>query len=226
MYNKEFIDFVENCRLHNQFVGFGNPHSKILIIGKEVSGDEGNYHKNSVDWKLMIDQKEPIFNPLHAWKGGLVKGTSNTWKNYQKLHDVIVKGSIDTDSSKVLSFQDDFFITEMNQNPERNTGIAQKKDDFKKSLNRRKEIIINHDYIRSFPVVVLACSNYIIGEEIERIFNVRFKEEEKCGNRNTFWTHYDESNKRLVIHTRQLSNNVTNDLLIKMGELIRQHLNK
>ncbi len=227
MYHKKFIDFVENCNLHNQFVGFGNPCSKILIIGKEVSSEDGNYNNNSTDWELMIDQKEPSFNPLQAWKGGLVKETSDTWKKYQKLHDVIVKGSIDTDSSKVLSFQDDFFITEMNQNSEKNTGTAQKRNDFKESLVSRKSTIINHNYIRSFPVVVLACSNYITGKEIESVFNVRFKEEKVCGSkRNRFWTHYDVSNKQLVIHTRQLSNNVTNDLLIKMGELIRRHLNK
>lgn len=244
MYSNEFKEFVENCAKHNQFVGFGNPASKVVIIGKEVATDleseEQNineYNQNASYWQENIKQNKTQGeiknwnpeskdnNPLYAWKGVIKKKTSDTWKKYQKLHDIVEIGFIDTDNSKDLTFLEDFFITEMNQNPSKKTADAQKKNDFKKSLEFRKKSIINHDFIKNFPVVILACSNYIIGKEIETIFDVRF-DKEYGSSQNKFWTHFDNDRKRLVIHTRQLSGHVLNSMLEEMGNLVRHHLNK
>ena len=42
-YRKEFIELIDSLKNENnknlRFVGFGNPNSKILIIGKECSFD-------------------------------------------------------------------------------------------------------------------------------------------------------------------------------------------
>lgn len=41
---------------------------------------------------------------------------------------------------------------------------------------------------------------------------------------NWFFLHYSPDFKKLVIHTRQLSADVKNELLLDMGKIIRKHL--
>lgn len=169
-------------------------------------------------------------NPLFPWKGTIKKQTSDTWKKYQKLHDIIYNGKINSDNSIEVSFLDNFFITEMNQNASRTTNAAQNKSDFIENLEFRKEKIIDTDYFKRFPVVILACSNYIWNVENDRqitnIFDVKFDKEFSYSSQNKYRTHYNESGKRLVIHTRQLSMAVLDNMLIGMGNLIRNHLDK
>ena len=35
-YLDEFKEFVNYCNLNGKYVGWGNPNSKILIVGKDV----------------------------------------------------------------------------------------------------------------------------------------------------------------------------------------------
>ena len=261
-YNKEFKAFVEKCIENNQFVGFGNPSEKVLIIGKEVSTDKQSdkaidkqntvsINQNPKEWCENINknisqsdvptwhyiEKLPLCkvnnNPLFPWKGTLKKDTSDTWEKYQKLHDIIFKGEIDYDNNKIIDFPEDFFITEMNQNGSRTTSDAQKASDFKNNLEFRKNNLINSSFIRSFPVIILACSDYIKNNdkirEIDDIFGVKYDGDKNgkywYSKANWFYTHHNTDNSKLVIHTRQLSANVKNELLKDMAEVIREHLN-
>ena len=103
-----------------RFVGLGNPNSKILIISKECSFDLGKeqdrfFYKlenqdNLQQWIYNIEnpidqdtlpcwENNPdLYNPLFPFKGQLNKinrnnngGTSQTWLQYQKLVDKILK---------------------------------------------------------------------------------------------------------------------------------------
>lgn len=96
----------------------------------------------------------------------------------------------------------------MNTAPAKNT-----KDANKEGILSRKQLFKKSDYFQSFPIVILACSNYIKGNEIEDIFKVKFDKQIGCG-KQLFWTHSSFEKTKLVIHTRQLSTNVSNDLLI------------
>ena len=40
-YSKEFRDLIACANKENDFIGYGNPNAKILIIGKEESLDIG-----------------------------------------------------------------------------------------------------------------------------------------------------------------------------------------
>lgn len=58
-YRKEFIELIDSLKNENnknlRFVGFGNPNSKILIIGKECSFDlKVNRIVFSTNWKIKI----------------------------------------------------------------------------------------------------------------------------------------------------------------------------
>jgi len=111
-----------------------------------------------------------------------------------------------------------------------------KKGYFKKELEYRKNIFFTSEFIQNFQVIVLACSNYIWNTEtdrqIDRIFGVNFDQHKKFSEgeyvfskQNKFYTHYDRSGSKLVIHTRQLSMNVMDEMMKGMGGLIRNHIN-
>jgi hypothetical protein len=245
-YTKEFKEIVK----FGAYIGTGNPNSKILIVGKEVATDTEDglnkplenknlkdFEKNSIEWKKNIDTNKnqgevlnwPIeSNPLFAFKGTIKKKTSDTWKKYQKLHDLIFKGNINKNNELELDFQKDFFITEMSEIPSKTTNKAQNNINFKEKLKYRKDNFFTSNYIQNFPVIILACSNYIINHdenrEIDDIFNVSFIEE-KGTEKQKFWIHKSKTNKpKLVIHTRQLSNAVEDNLLIGIAKEINEFL--
>lgn len=215
------------------YIGSGNPNSQILIVGKEVATDiEEGIHKeleqinletfnnNCTSWiqniKSLVmptdipdwssDSKEN--NPIHAFKGVEIKKEGHTWRKYQKLNNFI----FEKETQNVINFQDDFFITEMSILPSKTTAKAQKKADFLEKLSLRKETFFRSEFIQDFSVVILACGNYIIGSEICDIFNVHFVEEKGTG-RQKFWIHSNSEKTKLVIHTRQLSADVSDELL-------------
>lgn len=252
MYSNNFKRLVEIS--NGQFIGTGNPESKIVVVGKEVATDDSNlferanlinYHANSEIWRKNVktgmnqeDVKDWNFdsylkspetenNPLFAFKGTIVKNSSDTWKKYQKLHDVIFTGKFNKNTDRSLNFQRDFFITEMNDSPSKKTLEANKD-----SIVNRKEEFFKTEYFRNVPVVVLACGDYITNNselrEIDEIFGVRYDGDETgrfiYSNSNWFFTHHSPDKKRLVIHTRQLSMAVKDELINGMGEVIRKHL--
>lgn len=233
------------------YLGTGNPSSKILIVGKEVATDESsndiielqnssNYNDNSKDWlenicnntqekeikKWIYNDPKKENNPLFAFKGAEIKEEGKTWRKYQKLHNNIFGLNFNDDISKYgHNFQKRFFITEMSELPSKRSKDAQAKLNFVEKLNNRKEKFLKSDFIQDFPIVVLACSNYISGAEIENIFKVKFKEQ-KGFKKQLFWTHKNEQNNKLVIHTRQLSANVSNLLLEQIGTEIKEFISE
>lgn len=251
-YSKAFKDLVSFAEKTGSYIGSGNPNSKILLVGKEVATeiDEskdkileeqnfGNYQGNVKDWVSNCSKKlkqsdvcdwiyndpQKINNPLFAFKGAEIKEEGKTWRKYQKLHDYIFGKQIGSTIGKYgHNFQERFFITEMSDVPSKRTKDAQLKKSFKENLDIRKNGFFRTDFIQSFPVVILACSNYIIGNEIENVFGVKFKEQ-KGNGKQLFWTHFGTHKPKLVIHTRQLSTNVSNDLLLGIAEEIKKFLN-
>lgn len=226
------------------YLGTGNPNSKILVVGKEVATDveEGldkkletqnlvSFNNNCNDWKKNINEQisqENIpnwngdeNNPLYAFKGVKIKKEGHTWRKYQKLNNWV----FDKKNNNEINFQEDFFITEMSVLPSKTTSKAQKMSNFKDELKKRKESFLSSDFIQDFPIVILACGNYISGEEITKIFKVNFIEE-KGNVRQKFWTHWNDEKTKLVIHTRQLSANVSNELLLGIASEIKKNLNK
>lgn len=81
-------------------------------------------------------------------------------------------------------------------------------------------------------MIILACSNYIQNNdnirEIDNIFGVTYDGDDVgkfwFNKSNWFYTHHDTSGRKLVIHTRQLSADVKNELLEEMARIIKKHL--
>ncbi|MCG8733183.1 hypothetical protein [Tenacibaculum finnmarkense] len=234
-YTEKFKKFVKNGVNEKYFIGTGNPNSKILFIGKEsaISKDDIKgrdfYNKNADEWQNHINKgtceilKFPI-NKNHQFRKEKSWG-KNTWSKYQILKNIIYK----SETQNYINFLEDVFTTEINDAPEKTTSKADKS-----GLNSRKELFNKSKFIQDFPVTVLACSDYIKNNnevrEIDNIFQVTFDNHELnkyyFSKGNWFFTHHNNDKSKLVIHTRQLSANVNNDMLEKMGEIIRQHLEK
>ncbi len=129
----------------------------------------------------------------------------------------------------------------MSDNPAKRNGEAKKNANFKLDLQNRKDTFFNEDFIQDFKVVVLACSGYIVNNEknweINNLFKVEypgddfeyiegFKASKIYSRGNWYFLHLNKEKTKLVIHTRQLSSNVNDDLLRDMGKIIREHLIK
>lgn len=230
-YTQEFKDFVNVCMRpdeQNLYVGIGNPNAKILFIGKEAAMREADddYKNNAKCWGEHI--AEGICHRLTYPVGedcSLRNGWGrNTWSKYQKLKDCIVKNK--EVKPFYVDFLKDVFTTEINDSPSKKTSDA-----VKIGLNARKKLFKDSLFIQNFPVIVLACSGYLKNDEnireIDDIFGVTYDGDENgkkvYTSANWFYTHHSKDGCRLVIHTRQLSANVLNDMLEEIGGVISKH---
>lgn len=230
--NETFINLLERVEDY-ETIGLGNPNSEILFVGKEagieIDNDEDlqrikerlkGLNGSAFQWKTH--EFDYSFNPTE------LKKLSDTWQNYQRIFENIYE---EEKGSEYASFLKNVFTTEMSNLPSRTTYKAKKNPYFKNELIKRKENIFRSDFIQSFPVVVLACSDYINNNEklreIDNIFGVKYSGEYKEYSKgNWFFLHYNDEKSKLVIHTRQLSANVNNQLLTDIGRVILKHLTK
>lgn len=219
-YSQEFIDLVKKSK-ENTYIGRGNPNANILFVGQEYSGPYNEYEFKKEYWVHQIE-KDSLEIP--SYKKDVLGG--HIWNKYQMLYDFISQRK----PKKIFDFESNVFTTEMSEIPGKNGRIARSHPEFKERLQKRKEEFFKSEFFLKFPVVVLACGrDYIVNKgetrEIDDIFQVSFSGiSKKFTVYNTYWVHYNTDKTRLVIHTRNLSNNVSTKLLQEMGKQIREHL--
>ena len=237
---KLFKEFLEECKKNNQICGAGNPYAQILLVGQEHRAKE---RINSVEaWKEYLETNYrycEIENPWiitdensDLWRK--YQNSTPTWSSYQHLIEEVFRERKKRVLQGDKDFEFDAFTTELN-NEAKPSSRVKGKDERKKLRERieaRLEVFKNSDYIKSFPVIILACGGYIINDdkvrEIDNTFHVTFSERFNFSKGNWFCTHYDDKNPNcLVIHTRQLSNGVSYEMIDKMmAPIIRDHLRK
>lgn len=233
-YSKIFKEAVEHSLNKTDYLGYGNPNSKILLIGKELAGPS-NYknEENGKFWKINIDNpdlkiqnwrengidREEFFNPLFPYKGMKLNDQKEaaTWRKYQKLLDY-VENNFDKNKDRLYTFYNDSFLTELNDNPS-NFSHLQIEERRRKSINNRVENFFNLPFIQNFPIVIMANSHYIRDYNVDvcKLFDVEYEEGKTRivnGNSNQWFNvHINKKTPKLLIHTRQLSYNITDDLL-------------
>ena len=251
IYNENFKKCVDNAisTQNNSlyYIGTGNPNAKILIVGKELAIDPRNsgqieteINKNIEQWQENIKENFSSDNlkyysegrdnnPLFPYKGqkrirnkNKNGGTSNTWLNYQKLHD-----NIYCTKALEINFHKDFFLTEINQHPSQSSQ-EQDNNQRNESIECRKKFIHDSDFFQSFPITILTCKAYIAESQLQQLFikgltKGRAVLDEK-GNHCTIY--YSEDNSKAVIYTRQLSNSLKKELLEKISSEIQGFCNK
>lgn len=237
---KLFEEFIKVCRSNDQICGAGNPNAHILLVGQEhyakkrIDDDkqwkdylEENYGYCSVDNNPWIKKDEND----NRWRN--YQNPSKTWYYYQQLINKALPKRLNRSGRELRDFEFDAFTTELN-NEAKPSSIVNGKEEREKLRERieaRLKVFKHSDFIKSFPVIILACGGYIRNNEkvreIDDTFHVTFLERLDFSKGNWFCTHYDDPNQNcLVIHTRQLSNGVSGKMIDKMASIIRGHLTR
>lgn len=209
---KSFEEYFRLCN-GKQFCGQGEKNTDILIVGKESTNE-------SIESNYSLSKKE--------WGCGIIRDDTGieTWSNYQSLIDYIYDGIKPHKPEGKLDFEKYAYTTELSSVPRKESNYSKAKPSIQERLCFFKE----SEFIQSFPVIILACSNYIRNDgknrEIDNTFHVEFCQEYGSKeSKNRFWTHIDKNDPRkLVIHTRQFSNGISKDLIKEMAKEIRKHL--
>jgi hypothetical protein len=225
--SKEFYKNQFNLNKPNPyFVGFGNPNSKILIMGKEKGFDESNLPQlqyesieNPNEWKNYIDNNvsfnktkfydsEHYINAFRPYYGKMKGG--HTWNKYYTLLKSIYP-QIQKNENEFLDYA---FLSEINFEPSKLSKI--------KSFNNSERIeLLKNDYYKSFNVIICACANYLTDNQIEEIFDVKFESDLSSHNEKL---KIFKNDNRILINTRQLSMNIKNDYLIRISEVAKKYL--
>jgi hypothetical protein len=160
------------------YIGYGNPNSDILFLGKEKAFDITNspalfLHEsinNNKQWEYLIENcnTDLEFNPLFPQKyfgdNYKIKHT-HTWGIYHKLVKGITENLDVTTELEVLenNFFNHCFTTEVNHIPSKYSSNL-------KSIDPRKELL-QHTFYKSFKYVIIGAIGSIDKEQIEEIFS-------------------------------------------------------
>lgn len=206
---------------------------------------EREIKENLINWKANIENPSlaienwngnPNFiNPLFPYKGQKFTiynekkksgkgGTSSTWYYYQKLYNRI---RISTQNLPTeIDFHNDIFITELNANPS-NYSKDQNPENRKNSINERSNIFFKSDFIQNFQIVIFATSHYTKEHNIDicKLFNVDFQKTKHIDENPRQWynlhTNKEGGKSKLLIHTKQLSMNISDKLLEEIAKEIK-----
>lgn len=238
IYSKEFEEFIDKCIKYKQYVGLGNPNAKILLVGKEAGNSIGSElnHGSGQSWK----DKNNDYSTRYIPEEPKLKNNNHTWQKYQKLYDIILpecneKGEILRRKDNKITFVENVFTTELSNLPAPNTNDAKNQKEFKPELEKRKKEFWDDDFIKRFSVVVILASDNKYIEtypgEVCKLFDVEFFEQRICAKSDKLWIHYAVKGKnngypKLVIHTRQLTNGASNELIEEIGKLITDFINE
>lgn len=182
--------------------------------------------------------KEEKFSPLFPFKGQLFtirrkdrngnisnKGTSATWYKYQKLTD-----KINDNSSKAKDNEIDFlehcFITEFSAvcSP-----YSRKSSKVAQSIKDRTENLLNHPFFTSFPIIIVACGPYIDLYKInlQELFDIEWdKQTIRIEGTRSNWYNLHKGKGKILIHTNQLSMNISDKLLVQIANECRSYKRK
>ena len=226
--SKEFyMDTINSNKPNPYFVGFGNPNSRVLIMGKEKGfnadnnlnqlkfesienpNEWGNYVENGIAFnRLKFHDSEHYINAFRPYYGKTKGG--HTWNKYYTL----LKNIYPQIQKSENEFLDYTFLSEINFEPSKYSKI--------RSFNNSKRIeLLKSDYYKSFDVTICACANYLTDNQIEEIFDVKF---ESDLSRPKEKLKIFKNNSRIVINTRQLSMNIKNEYLVRISEIAKKYL--
>lgn len=155
-------------------------------------------------------------------------GTSNTYLHYQKLYQNIF---LEGQKEQRINFQKEFFNSELNDLPAKKDFNLPELIKWKNKFIMERKKLFNHSFFKTFPVVIVAAGHYPskYNFDIEDIFDVDFIGETKMIGKSWYNIHYnkDKNQKdRLLIHTRQLSTSVSNELIEALSIEIKTFLEK
>lgn len=234
------------------FIGYGNPNSEVLIIGKEKAFDVCSNPEllflesisNVSQWKKIIDNKtrrensvELIFDPRFP-RGYHTKANkkSHTWNKYSLFLSKFIEEDktnqtlFDETQNRLNSLFNYCFCTELNSIPSKKT------KNISTSQDRRK--FLSNEFYKDFKYVLIAGVSTFgkrrsqQEEEIEKIYNAKFKDSITLGtygqNKSRKANIY-KSGKQIIVTCAQLSGSAgwkTEHILNLGSEMKKMNLEK
>jgi hypothetical protein len=173
------------------YIGFGNPNSDILVIGKEKAFNVENTQllikesiNNYAQWKeiikhgMMADNQITVceklgFNPLlpKSFHQGKTK-SNHTWSKTSLIIKNVYKDlnlSVDENSNLENSIFFKCFMTELNYIPAKyHEGTG---------LQENRKWLLKNSFFTSFPVVIFSAKSYLRGKEyiIDELFSAKYQ---------------------------------------------------
>ena len=202
------------------YIGYGNPNSEILFLGKEKAFNINNnpdlfLHEsinNNKQWEYLIKNphvNDLKFSPLYPQlyfenKNPDYKIKKNhTWGMYCELIKAITAKSDITTSSKILenNFFNHCFTTEVNHIPSKYSSHTQ-------SIKVRKELL-QHAFYKSFKYVIIGAIGSIDVTQIKSIFDIETESEKiqisKEGSKRVRFIEVFKNESQKIILCNQLS---------------------
>ena len=178
-----------------------------------------NNNPQTVFWNQRNIQNKKLKN------GEWNLGTSNTYLHYQKIYQNVFLGGVKETN---INFQKEFFISELNDLLAEKDFNFKRLRELKQGFISKRENLFKLSFFRSFPVVIIASGHYgrDFDFDIQKTFGVEWTKETIPVGKSWINLHYstDAENKKLLIHTRQLSTSVTNELIEKISKIIKDFL--
>lgn len=236
-YNKDFKNLLSTLE-DKDYVGLGNPNSKILFIGKEAGADENSeiIHGSAKDWNRNGSYLANPFipNPDIEDERKLMN-YGHTWQKYQSLYNQILQKLNITQEpleKYEINFVKNVFTTELNSLHAPCTRKAKQNPNFKTELQKRKELFFDSDFIRGFQITVIFASDNKYIEtykgEVLDLFKVTFYCLHEYKGKGRIWINRGttaENKQRIVIHTRQLAQS-ENILITELASIIAEFTNQ
>lgn len=186
-------------------------------------------------WKKDINA---VIDPMYPYRGQrFVKyyirkkdgaeigrgGTSTTWYNYQKIINRMESISLEEARKSTICFHEYCFSTELSSESAEYSKEADPKKR-KESIKRNRELL-KLPFYQQFPIVIVAAGHYPkeFGIDLEELFGVKWDgktidRDDNCKLKRNWLNVHLGNQPKLLIHTNQLSINITDELLRLIAE--------
>ena len=183
------------------------------------------------------DGERPISdeNPLYAYGNQFNKkdirkegkpyngGTSDTYTKYEKLYEQLF---LQGEKLKKINFQKEFFITELSDYPTKESYNDKEIEALRQQSIEERKPLFALPFFKDFPIVIVAAGDYPIKYkfDMQQTFDVQW--EGKTIQVGKYWynLHFSKDNKRILIHTRQLSNSFSGELIAAIASEAKKFL--
>ena len=186
------------------------------------------------------DRERPISdeNPLYAYGNQYNKrdnlnnkkgnpyngGTSDTYTKYEKLYEQLF---LQGEKLEKINFQKEFFITELSDYPTKESYNDKEIEVLRQQSIEERKPLFTLPFFKDFPIVIVAAGHYPkrYKFDMQQIFDVQWEGKPiKIGEKYWYNLHFSKDNKRILIHTRQLSNRVSNELITTIASEAKKFL--
>ena len=185
------------------------------------------------------DGERPISdeNPLYAYGNQYNKrdnlnnkkgnpyngGTSDTYTKYEKFYEQLF---LHGEKLKKINFQKEFFITELSDYPTKESYKDNEIEALRKQSIEERKPLFALPFFKEFPIVIVAAGDYPekYNFDMQQTFDVQW--EGKTIEVGKYWynLHFSKDNKRILIHTRQLSNSFSGELIVAIANEAKKFL--